>query len=66
MDREFLFMDTSPEPTEPDEEPGTDEQEPVRAASPDRWKTIIDSGLIVEPGGDPSDTPVPQRNVDTY
>jgi len=66
MSREFLFMDTTPEPPEPDEEAGTDQQEPVRAPSPDRWKTIIDSNLIIEPGSNIDDTPVPKRNVDTY
>jgi len=64
--REFLFMDTSPEPTDDNEEAATDTQAGPDAPSPDRWRTIIDSGLIVKTGGDTTDTPEPQRNVDTY
>lgn len=66
MSREFLFMDTSPEPTDDTEEAATDTQGSASAPTPDRWRTIIDSGLIAEPGGNPDDTPVPQRQVDTY
>jgi hypothetical protein len=66
MSREFLFMDTSPEPTDDAEEAVTDTQEPASAPASNRWRTIIDSGLVIEPGGDISDTPVPQRQADTY
>lgn len=66
MSREFLFMDTSPEPTDDTEEAATDTQAGQGVPSPDRWRIILDSGLIVEPGGDITDTPAPQRNVDTY
>lgn len=66
MSREFLFMDTSPEPTDDTEEAAADTQEPASVPTPDRWRTIIDSGFVAEPGGDISDTPEPQRQVDTY
>lgn len=77
--REFLFMDTYPEPPDANEETGSGPQGCPNDTDGDgncggpacpycgKYRLHIDyPSLTIEPKSDTSETPVPKRNVDTY